>query len=262
MRYPGTVASERKPKITQMDTMLQHARMFGFRAPLMPFTRVFLPRSLAIRFHSIHRAENDLREELKDGDSLDAIPVQVVGELRATRYGVLDTGSVVSLRGGAHIFPYEPPIALKRRERKAIEEINEEVFRNDFTQQTRPSNPNHQHEARISAKKAAELCRLFEQPDWNGAALANIIESGWKDVLLRFRRMDRRRREGAVATDLPTGAVSGQERRLARSHDVPTFFLFRQVTEQSVWKNRKFWFPTLIFPDGMRSVVYNDTSVE
>ena len=43
-------ADTRKPKISQMDTMLQHARILGYRGELMHYTRVFLPRSLAVRF--------------------------------------------------------------------------------------------------------------------------------------------------------------------------------------------------------------------
>src|SRR5262249_55464109 len=40
----------RRARTTQMDTMLQHARMYGYRHSLMPYTRVFLPLSLATRF--------------------------------------------------------------------------------------------------------------------------------------------------------------------------------------------------------------------
>jgi hypothetical protein len=29
----------RRAKVSQMDTVLQHARMFGYRQPLMPYTR-------------------------------------------------------------------------------------------------------------------------------------------------------------------------------------------------------------------------------
>src|SRR6185295_720641 len=36
----------RRARVSQMDTVLQHARMFGYRQLLMPYTRVFLPDSL------------------------------------------------------------------------------------------------------------------------------------------------------------------------------------------------------------------------
>src|SRR5207237_3561079 len=46
----------RRAKTSQMDTVLQHARMFGYRQLLMPYTRVFLPDSLAATFHFSHVA--------------------------------------------------------------------------------------------------------------------------------------------------------------------------------------------------------------
>ena len=252
----------RRPKISQMDTMLQHARMFGYRAPLMPLTRVFLPRSLAIRFHSIHRAEEELRELLPKSDALSSIPVQVVGELRATRYGVLDTGSVVSLRSGAHVFPYEPPYAMPVRRRKQIEKIYHDVFGNDFEQQTNPKDATQQLASVIPSKLAAELCCLFEQADWGGTVLSGIIESTWHEVMLRFRPMNRSRQPGQTSTDLPTGAVSGLELRDARAAGIPTLFLFRQVTSHAVWNDKKFWYPSLVFPSNMRNIVYNDSVEE
>jgi len=252
----------RKPKISQMDTMFQHARMFGYRASLMPLTRVFLPRSLAIRFHSIYRAENDLRDQLSDGDVLRSISVQVVGNLRATRYGVLDTGSVVSLRSGAHVFPYEPPFDMPATRRKKIEKIYDDVFQNDFEQQTNAADESHHHSKMIPVALAGDLCRLFHQSDWNGVALAEILDSTWTDVRLRFRPMNRKRRAGQTETDLPTGALSGEELKQARDEELPTLFLFRQVAEYPAWKNRRFWYPTLVFPGRMRNIVYNDTFEE
>ena len=51
----------RRARVSQMDTVLQHARMFGYRSSLMPYTRVFLTRELAARFNAIHTAETKLR---------------------------------------------------------------------------------------------------------------------------------------------------------------------------------------------------------
>ena len=55
----------REAQTPQMDTVWQHARMYGYRLPLMPYTRVFLPRRLATRFKEIHESEEQLREILR-----------------------------------------------------------------------------------------------------------------------------------------------------------------------------------------------------
>jgi hypothetical protein len=59
--------------------------MFGYRRALMPFTRVFLPETLARRFHRIHVAEQTLRELLNDRARFGHVVVQVADGLRATR---------------------------------------------------------------------------------------------------------------------------------------------------------------------------------
>jgi hypothetical protein len=101
----------RSAKVSQMDTMLQHARMFGYRETLLPYTRVFLPERLALRFHRIHAAEHNLRGLLADRDRFARIPVEVGGELRATRPGVLETGSILAYTPGQHVYPNAPLIS-------------------------------------------------------------------------------------------------------------------------------------------------------
>jgi len=114
----------RRAKVSQMDTMLQHARMFGYRGPLMPYTRVFLPDRLALRFHRIHTAEQHLRDLLADPERRARIPVEVSEGLRATRPGVLDMGSILAYTPGQHIYPAFPLVtkdAHKEHERAKAE---------------------------------------------------------------------------------------------------------------------------------------------
>ncbi len=252
----------RKPKLSQMDTMLQHARMFGYREPLMPYTRIFLPRSLAVRFHSIHLAEEDLRRQLRNSDSLSAVPIQVVGQLRATRYGVLDTGSVASLNGGSHVYPYEPPYNMAAKRLKLIGKLYHEIFKDDFTQLTNPKDESDRRYAKISVELAGQICRAFQQSDWNGTFLSQILEASWSEVIFRFRPMNRSRRPNQTSTDFPTGVISGDELKEARNSDLPTLFLFRQIVEHHAWNNQNFWYPTLVFPSKMRNIVYNATPEE
>ena len=98
----------RRAKVSQMDTMLQHARMFGYRRNLMPYTRVFLPETLALRFHHIHASEDSLRTLFIAATDVKTIPVQVVGQMRPTRTSVLDSGTLGAYQPGQHIYPFVP----------------------------------------------------------------------------------------------------------------------------------------------------------
>ena len=114
----------RRAKVSQMDTVLQHARMFGYRQLLMPYTRVFLPDSLGARFHFIHVAEQNLRQQLNANGGLAKVTVETMSSLRATRLNVLDTGNLAAYEPGGHIYPGAPGLERKDLERSAIIEAS------------------------------------------------------------------------------------------------------------------------------------------
>ncbi len=97
----------RSARTTQMDTMLQHARMYGYRRPLMQFTRVFLPDSLAVRFNRIHEAEETLRRILQDAN-LAMVPINVASNLRPTRRGVVVPTELGYINPGQQGWPSQP----------------------------------------------------------------------------------------------------------------------------------------------------------
>jgi hypothetical protein len=64
----------REAQVSQMDTVWQHARMYGYRQPLMPFTRVYLPARVAAMFRSIHESEEELRDVLRSEAAGEVVP--------------------------------------------------------------------------------------------------------------------------------------------------------------------------------------------
>lgn len=257
----------RKPKISQMDTMLQHARMFGYRRSLMKYTRVFLPRSLAVRFHGIHVAEQNLRDVVADGKKISAVPVQVIGDgLRTTRYGVLDTGSVVSLPSGAHRFPSRPDVQLagiekpKKRNKRitGVVRILEDSFGRTFEELNAAAT---MEPKRLGSPKALlELLGLFQPLDWNTTGLDAILKTvAFDGGFLKFRRM---KRNGSRDGYLLTGAVSGEELDEARRQPYPTFFVFYQRDKMRTSDLEDFFYPTLVFPRAMATLIYNETGDE
>jgi hypothetical protein len=78
----------------QVDTVLQHARMYGYRLRELPLTRIHLPDHLADRFEAIHKADNSMRDVARrTGQVIPVIPISTQG-LRATRLNVLRRTSV------------------------------------------------------------------------------------------------------------------------------------------------------------------------
>jgi hypothetical protein len=95
----------RQAQTSQMDTVWQHGRMFGYRAQIMPDTRVFLPRRLAILFKKIHEAEESLRDVLRALAAGQPVPINILGGARATRPNALEPNAIEVYRPGTQIFP-------------------------------------------------------------------------------------------------------------------------------------------------------------
>lgn len=250
----------RWPRVSQMDTMLQHARMFGYRRSLMEYTRVFLPRELAHRFLGIHEAERELRDLLPTTDALEQIPVQVVGNLKPTRYGVLDTGSTITIKSGKHLYPAFPLLGASKASIKRVERIAEEVWPGW-------SEGRDASAVVVSVEVVDRFLRELAPPEWDQSALRLILRSIGSGDLARaqYRPMDRGGAHDDVAPgqlSLSTGVLEGAVLKDARAQELPTFFLFRQITRREVWQNDRFFYPTIVFPTSMPTVIYNNTEVD
>lgn len=93
----------------QMDTVLQHARMYGYRQNELPAIRIYLPHRLGQRFFAIHTSDNDVREQCQlTHEPIQSIPLPVRG-MRATRPNVLNEDTVArTYIGGRQYFPQVP----------------------------------------------------------------------------------------------------------------------------------------------------------
>jgi hypothetical protein len=248
----------RHAQTTQMDTMLQHARMYGYREALLPYTRVFLPYRLALRFHSIHESEAALRSLLVSAQTSEPVPVAVVNNLRPTRPGILDAGELGAFRPGQQIYPvvpvHEPQLLGRATER--IEALLSAVLgtplrKNEF--------------AEIEIERMLELIdavpiRPEEPGDWSSATIAQVLSSigpsyGGKGRLY-VRDFER------TGPELENGAIGGPEQDRARGERRPVLFMFRESGSRppgtpNSWSGVPFWYPTLVFPPDMPNQIFN-----
>jgi len=97
----------RDPK--QMDTVHQHARMYGYRPELLDVTRLFVPQHIYEDFCDIHGADEGMRQAIGDDPSSIKIkPVWVGRKLKPTRSNVLNPGEIEAFTPGSAIFPWDP----------------------------------------------------------------------------------------------------------------------------------------------------------
>ncbi len=114
----------RNPKQKVMDTVHQHARMFGYRQELKDVTRLFLPQHILEDFRAIHEADEGMRKAIGDDPSNIQIQAVWVGrKLQATRSNVLNPAAIGAFTPGTHIFPRDP-LWKASEVRKNVEELD------------------------------------------------------------------------------------------------------------------------------------------
>jgi hypothetical protein len=245
----------RQPKTGQMDTMLQHARMYGYRTDLMHLTRVFLPRQLAVRFHEIHRIESRLRHQLLTADVSRPILIHSVAGLRQTRPTVLDPTYIDVFGAGDHLYPMYPDLAMKTKEYERVEEIVKRLVGGSFERE--PQTEPIPYEALLELVDELPYDDTKGSSSWVPAVLRRILERHRErcggNAYIHTRRMRRENRE------FPTGALEGPVLAQLRQKDGPVICAFRDDGARIDGGAKPFWYPSLVLDPNMHGVVVNTT---
>lgn len=247
----------RRAKISQMDTVLQHARMFGYRRPLMPYTRVFLPDSLGARFHFIHKAEQRLRQQLASSSGMSRVAVETMSSLRATRLNVLDTRNLAAYEAGDQIYPGAPDLSRKALESGAsIEARVREVLGGTLREKEFVSVPLERLLTLLPELPFDDDLANMWDPDLLSKVLRRTSERYGDTGFVFFREMTR------TKPTLPTGALSGDELEAARSKPGPVLCVFRDSGRRLKGRTtqQEYWYPTLVLPSDMATQLFNTTA--
>ena len=207
-----------------MDTMLQHARMFGYREKLMPFTRVYLPVQLAVRFHEIHCIESRLRRQLVTADLERPVAIEKAANLKVTRSSVLDPTYIDVFEGQEQVYPTHPDFSMSQAKYEDIRKRIQKLVGGQLSMEPQ--------EVRIDYDELLALIDDFpynmkgESSSWQPGVLRRVIES-------------------------------------QRAMDGPVFCAFRDDGQgiRGVPAN-PFWYPTLVLDKNMPSIVVNVTPDE
>jgi hypothetical protein len=95
----------RHPRKPQADTVLQHARMYGYRRKDIGLLRLFLPRELHTVFKAIAKMERGLRDLIAKNPSEEFRGVYVESRLSVTRKSILALGSIGVYSAGSNYNP-------------------------------------------------------------------------------------------------------------------------------------------------------------
>jgi hypothetical protein len=246
----------REAQTSQMDTVWQHGRMFGYREELLPFSRVYLPSRLASLFRGIHESEQALRNISAELERGQAVPISVVSRARATRPNALEPNAIQVYRPGTQIFP-----RYVVSDPDKVGNSNIEILRT-LTNASVPLNEPQQErrfrDAPIETLIAlAQSIPIRDDDDgrWNTDAVCAILETlgpRYQEIgalyVRGFARDEDRR--------LQTGVLSGAEVALARQQQKPVLALVYNGEAA----HPRFWYPTLYLPDNAPIQIFNADS--
>lgn len=245
----------REAKVSQIDTMHQHARMYGYRSVTIEYTRLFIPRHLYYRFRDIYRSDEDLREFIEQHKALPAtFPIEYTYGLRATRPGVLDVKKIDTLIPGKQIFPNHIVIPQDDRVYQKVLALLRQHL--GFTAETEAAMEDRGKQGvRIDHMLAAALVKPIKTHSrniWRDNTISEVIRRVASklggEVMLRFRTAERTvGDEGFIST----GTLFGGEVTAAQQLDIPTLWLMSATTRvgSAVGGGHRFMYPTFVIPN-------------
>lgn len=230
----------RNPKKPQADTVLQHARMYGYRRKDIGLLRLFLPPELHVVFKAINKMERGLRELIAESSGEEFRGVYVESGISATRKNILAPGSIGVYAGGSN---YNPSQILRDQSVKGVTEKIDGMLKGVQDQSYQ--------EFRI--EDLQELIALT-RPDeavseriWNPVAVAGSVaelakQKGQKTAYVyvdRDRAPEATRRETA-------GILSGGEFKSVPGDKIVLYM----IRTKSKGGNHPAWWPQIRFPSG------------
>jgi hypothetical protein len=230
----------RNPRNPQADTVLQHARMYGYRRKDFGLLRLFLPEELHVVFRAIHKMERGLRELIGRSPSEEFRGVYVESGLSPTRKNILAPGSIGMYLGGSIYNPAQ--VVREETVRASTEKIDRMVA--SFADK---------QPALVPLDRLQDLIKLtlpdqrMSERVWNTIAVADSLAQFGKlhQQTTGYLYVDRDRglKENRRETQ---GILDGGEAGRV-PNDKVTLFLLRTKDDR---KQHAAWWPQIRFPDG------------
>ncbi|MDJ0772773.1 MAG: Z1 domain-containing protein [Mastigocoleus sp. MO_167.B18] len=253
----------RDAKQKVMDTVHQHARMYGYREHLKDVTRLFLPEHILEAFRSIYEADEGMRKAIgKDPNNIKIKPVWVGKSLKATRSCVLNPAAIDAFTPGSHIFPQAP--LYKASETKGNMEKLEQ-----FLQNYNKNGGYYEVEIDFLIKILSYMkSKKVDGEKWEDKRVQELLKE-MKVRSLKKGRLNVRRGENYKGLDMRRqdpgkwfGYGFGTSKWLTDAKrkypDVPTLVVAYQKGEKRKnWDDQPLYLPTLVLPKSKFVFMFN-----
>ena len=236
----------RHPKTPQSDTVLQHARMYGYRRKDIGLLRLWLPPELHAVFRAINQMERSLRKLIAESPNEEFRGVYLKNGLQATRRNVLVPGAIGVYTGGG---TYNPAQVLR----------DNDIAKNTVKLDKMLADVGDKEYAEFSIMGLQQLIQLTvpdeeqSQHVWDALAIAESLKQ-CADILQRgtgyvYVDRDRDLRENRRETQ---GVLSGGEAGMVPSDQITVFMMRTRAYD----KHQAVWWPQIRFPIGRYALAF------
>lgn len=270
----------RSPRRMQMDTVLQHARMYGARKMAdMAVTRFHTTNELYDRLKRIHAMDESLREQFEKAMKEDCDPETVFvrrderGRISPCAPSRLLIASISAIKPHGRYLPIGFQTDCHTKINGVISCIDSAIVGADDY-----SNRDEDGIFKIKRNLAIDILRrirstyIYSRPvdankglDWNVDEMICALEwaLGDKQELYCLRREDRelsRIRENGQFADAPDDGRTDLAPARAKAIDVPVLMLIRENgASDKGWRGTPFYWPVLLVQQNVRAAVYGQS---
>ncbi|MBP5364862.1 MAG: hypothetical protein J6Y82_02925 [Bacteroidales bacterium] len=269
----------RDPKNFQMDTVLQHARMYGNRSKEdMAVTRFFTTNSIYIILKRIHQIDEDLRQRLSqmvDDEDIDGtFATEFIGydkHIKPCADSKIKFTNISMIKPTQRIVPIGFQTGTKNVISKTIDEIDSIIksapgfVKNSFFEMDSSLAKDIIIKIRSTfIYDDTPLCTFNKGLEWDENEMLAAIEYSLKGkdsqkVLIHYadnRNMSRVRENGKYI-DAPDDGNNDTAPSRAAATDYPVLMLLRQNgLKKDGWRDTPFYWPVLIVPQRIKKVMY------
>jgi hypothetical protein len=237
----------RNPKRPNSDTVLQHARMYGYRQAHIGVTRLFLPDKLAEHFRIIHQMEEALRALVEKHPQGKFEGIYLGPPLQATRRNVLDPNAIGVYVAGGWVNPRYP--LRTKATMEATKWLDDVLSRYDDSKEYYTTDVDFVIEVIKRCEADPALGTELWNPKIIGAALEKIATLHGKKAYVRVQRD----RDLGTPRRETQGFYSGGEDKLVPAAAV-TLFVFRLKKSA---QGESVWLPQIRFPEGNYAIAFS-----
>lgn len=262
----------RRPQRMQQDTVLQHSRMYGNRLKEdLAITRFYTARRIYEVMKKIHEFDNALREAFEKGaqdKGVVFIRRDADGAIVPCSPNKLVLSSITTLKPYKRLLPFGFQTDLKTKTQPVIKQIDE--FIGQFTEgNSKQPFLIKVSDAEFIVDKIVTTLKYEEGFEWDTNAFKASLEYLSKNTnnsslkgkvwcLVRIgRNLSRYKRDGSFSDAPDTPQDEGSIAK-GLAIDLPVLILIQQNgKEEFGWKGFPFWWPILIAPKNIRTVIFS-----